>query len=132
MRKIVIIDDDASLRGTLRVLLEKRGYTVAEAENGRDGIKKVESVGADLVLTDVIMPDQDGIETVQILRKTYPGTKVIAMSGGGSFRMNELLTMATKLGAEGRLEKPFTSEEVLKEIDRVLQHDSRAQPDRPS
>lgn len=120
MRKIVVIDDDDALRLTLKTFLEKNGFSVGEAKDGREGVRKVEELGPDVVLLDIIMPEQDGIETVQILRDAYPGIKVIAISGGGTLRINDLLDVARKLGAEGRLEKPFTCDQAMAEINRVL------------
>lgn len=119
-RKILIVDDDLALRRTLRGVLEKNGFTVTEAANGKEAIKQVEAVGPDIVLTDIIMPEQDGMEIIPTLRKTFPGTKIIAMSGGGSLGMNDLLHIAEKLGADACIEKPFTNDTLLSEIQKVL------------
>ena len=119
MIKVLIIEDDAALRSILRTTLEHFGFRVTEAINGDEGIKVVKADPPNIVLTDILMPDQDGLETISALRKSFPTIRVIAMSGGGRMRSDELLRVALKLGASGCLTKPFTAEILRAEINRV-------------
>lgn len=120
MAKILVIDDEAGFRGTLRIVLTRSGFTVAEAENGREGLKAIEAESPDLVLIDVVMPEQDGFETIPMLRDRYPALKIIAITGGGPMEVEDLLHVAKKLGATECLAKPFESETLLSVIQRVL------------
>jgi DNA-binding response OmpR family regulator len=118
--KILVIDDDVVLRGILRTALEYHGFLASGASNGREAITLIQNEIPDVVLTDVVMPDQDGLETIGVLRKRFPEVKIIAMSGGGPMDVNDLLNVARKLGADGCLPKPFANESLLAEIERVL------------
>lgn len=120
MPRILVIDDDAAMRTTLKAVLEKNGYLVAEAANGFDGLTVVEAGGVDLVLTDLVMPEQEGLETIKDLRKRFPAVKIIAMTGGGPMIFHDLLPVAKKFGANGCLAKPFENETLLAEIQRVM------------
>jgi len=120
MAKILIIEDDNSFRNVLVQMLEKAGFEVFQAENGNQAIKHCESENPDLVLTDIIMPDKEGLETIQELLSICPALKIIAMSGGGRFGPNSYLPLAQKLGAKKTLQKPFMREELLNAITEVL------------
>ncbi len=104
---ILIIEDDDSYRNMLGSALECEGYRVTLAENGKVGIKAFRNDPADVVLTDVIMPEKEGIETIMDLRKTYPELKIIAMSGGAP-HSETYLKICAQLGAESTLSKPFS------------------------
>ncbi len=116
MPSILIIDDDASIRDSLRRTLHKEGYTILEASEGRGGLKQLEHSLADLILLDMFMPDKDGLETIGELRRTHPGIRIIAMSGGGFKGTVDVLHVATKLGARRTLAKPFTREQLLEAV----------------
>lgn len=120
MIKILVIEDDNSFRNVLMQMLEKAGYEVIQAENGNQALKICESFSPDLVLTDIIMPDKEGLETIQELLSICPEIKIIAMSGGGRFGPNSYLPLAQKLGARKTLQKPFMREELLSAIAEVL------------
>jgi len=107
MSRILVIDDDAALRTIVRKMLEA-DHEVVEAANGNEGLTLFRQGGADLVISDLIMPDRDGIETIQELREGWPGVKILAMSGGGSIDPRERLIDAELLGADASLLKPFT------------------------
>ena len=83
MALILIIDDDDQIRRVLRKTLERDGYDVADAPNGKEGIRLYRENPADLVITDIIMPEKEGIETIRELRRDFPEVKIIAISGGG-------------------------------------------------
>ena len=113
MPSILIIDDDACVLRVLRRVLEIEGYAVSEARDGREGLRCMEYDPADLVISDVYMPDMDGIEFLIRVRKIAPEAKVVAMSGGGYLTTEEVLGAASILGAVGVLRKPFTREDIL-------------------
>ena len=113
MPSILIIDDDDSLRDSLRRALHKEGYTLVEANEGRSALKLLEHLSPDLILLDMFMPEKDGLETIMELRRTHPGIRVIAMSGGGFKGTVDVLHVAKKLGVRRTLSKPFTREQLL-------------------
>lgn len=129
MKRILLIDDDELLRRMLRIALRHCGYEVAEAGDGRQGLKLHRSAPADLVVTDLIMPEQEGLETIQEFRRHHPTVKIIAMSGGGRFCARGVLPAAKFLGADRTFEKPFANQDLLAAIRELLaQTPSDAQP----
>lgn len=121
MIKILVIEDDNSFRNVLVTMLVRAGYEVLQAENGAQAVKHCKVTKPDLVLTDIIMPDKEGLETIQELLGLCPNLKIIAMSGGGRFGPNSYLPLAEKLGAKKTLQKPFLREELLSAIKEVLE-----------
>lgn len=120
MAQILFIDDDAGLRRTARSMLEAGHHSVLEAENGRDGLKLFESRAPDVVITDVIMPDMDGIETLRAIKQRDPAARVIAISGGDMARY--ILRCMRVFGAAEALAKPFDGRQLLDAVGRVLAH----------
>jgi CheY-like chemotaxis protein len=120
MSHILLIDDDDLLRPMLCAMLEEMGHTVTEARNGKEGTRLYRSVAADLVLTDLIMPEKEGIETIMDLRKDFPGVKIIAMSGGGRVSAADYLRIAQQVGAGRILSKPFSEDELRLAIAAML------------
>jgi two-component system, chemotaxis family, chemotaxis protein CheY len=120
MARILVIDDDVHICETVRRTLEARGHSVQSVEDGADGIASLAELAPDLVITDVFMPGQDGIETLLEIRKAFPVLKVIVMSGGDSSGLINLLDDAEMLGADRTLAKPFTPEELVAAVDGVL------------
>lgn len=112
MRHILIIDDEESIRTTLDGVLRAAGYATRTAPNGVEGIQMIRDQPADLVITDLFMPEKEGIETIMELHQEFPDLKIIAMSGGLYGRM-DLLTAAAHLGAHRILAKPFGGDELL-------------------
>ncbi|HSI08370.1 MAG: response regulator [Rariglobus sp.] len=112
MPHILLIEDDTLLRGMLKDQLEEMGHTVTEAGDGKEGLVQQALAPADLVLTDLIMPEKEGIETIMELRKKWPGVKIIAMSGGGRVTAASYLSIASRMGAGAVLNKPFSSYEL--------------------
>lgn len=121
MAHILVIDDDDQIRKTLRAVLEREGHEVVEAPDGKVGMRIFQDKGADLVITDIIMPEKDGIETILELRKDYPDAKIIAMSGGGEIEPRVYLRFASQLGALRTLVKPFEREELLTAVQELLE-----------
>ena len=107
MPQILLIDDDPTLRRALRIALEKSGHHVAEAANGREGLAAFSAHPADLIVTDIIMPDVEGIETIRRLRGQSKRVPIIAISGGGRGSAEDYLLFAKALGATQVFEKPF-------------------------
>jgi CheY-like chemotaxis protein len=120
MALILLIEDDFNLRQVLTAALEKTGHEVMEAPNGKIGIEEFIKRPADLVVTDLFMPEQDGIETIMILKNKYPDVKIIAMSGGGRMPPESYLESAKILGAIQVLSKPFEISDFLDALDMVL------------
>ena len=121
MPVILIIDDDDALRATMRKILERAGHEVRDAGDGDRGLRIFREDGADLVITDIIMPEKEGIETIQELREEDPDLPILAVSGGGRADPAEPLTDARLLGADETLAKPFTVEELQETVARMLQ-----------
>jgi DNA-binding response OmpR family regulator len=119
MARILIIDDDDALRGVIAQNLELAGHTAIEASDGRQGVDVFHVTKIDLVLTDLVMPGKEGVETIIELHRERPDLPIIAMSGGMP-RSAMYLEIAAKLGARRALAKPFTPQELLKAIDEVL------------
>ena len=120
MARILIIDDEDLVRFTLRQILERTGHEVLEAENGRQGIALHRASPADVIITDIIMPEQEGVETIIELRRDYPAVEIIAVSGGGRIGSREYLELARKFGARHVFAKPFDQRELLRAVDETL------------
>jgi two-component system chemotaxis response regulator CheY len=120
MVRILVIDDDDDFRSMLRTALEQDGYVVEEARNGHEGSQRYRTAPADLVLLDLLMPDQEGLETIRTLRQAFPAVKIIAISGGTG-RLN-FLPLAQMFGALRILQKPFTLHQLQEVMREVLQH----------
>ena len=118
MARILIIDDDPDLRAVLAQMLRLAGYEVALAANGREGLERALKQPADLVLTDIYMPEQEGLETILELRRRFPQLPVLAMSGRAA--AGTMLGIAQRLGAIAVLQKPFSSDELLTLVSRSL------------
>jgi DNA-binding response OmpR family regulator len=117
--RILVIDDEASVRAFIRQTLETEGYEVKEAADGKEGLAALRPYPADLIITDIFMPNKEGIDTIRTVREQFPQTKILAISGGGSRRM-EVLSAAVQFGAHHALEKPFTPAELVAAINVAL------------
>ena len=120
MERILIIDDEQQIRSMLRLMLEREGYEVIEASDGIEGIKAYRQKPAGLIITDLIMPNKDGIGMIIELHKEYPDVKIIAMSGGGLNKPEGYLKGAKKLGAACTLTKPIDREKMLWAVKNTL------------
>ncbi len=119
MANLLLIDDDKDLREILTMTLVEAGHVVRQAKEGREAVMLFRREPADVVITDLIMPGQEGIETIVALRKERPKLPIIAISGGVE-HSPVYLGIAARLGAQRTLAKPFTIDELLKAIDEVL------------
>jgi len=126
-KQILIIDDDDGIRHILRRALEDAGYAVSEAADGAAGLKRFREAKADLVITDIIMPEREGMETIMTLRKESPDTAIIAVSGGGCGGA-DYLAVAVKLGAVRVFRKPFSLAGVVGAVREVLEGEEAPEP----
>jgi two-component system chemotaxis response regulator CheY len=115
--RVLLIDDEPMVRKIVRKMLERAGHAVVDVENGRTGLDQLERAAFDLIVTDIIMPDVEGIEVLMTVRERHPSIAVVAMSGGGRVGNVDFLDVARKLGAAATLEKPFAQDALLKAID---------------
>jgi YesN/AraC family two-component response regulator len=118
--RILIIDDEEQIREMLAQMLTREGYEVVHAENGKEGMRVCREEDVDLIITDIIMPEKDGIEMILELRHDFPNLKVIAISGGGRLGPDGYLEMAQKLGAHRTFFKPFNRKEILDAVQELL------------
>lgn len=116
MDSVLIIEDDNFVQQMLKQTFERAGYEVATASNGRIGLQLFQYKPFDVVITDLIMPDMEGIETIAHLRKNKADVKVIAISGGGRNNPDDYLHLAKKLGAARTFAKPVDRDELLKAV----------------
>ena len=122
-QSILVIDDDEPIRVLLRAMLEREGYRVLDASDGNEGIKQYTETPTDLVITDLIMPEKEGIETIRDLRRKFPDVKIIAVSGGGRIGPDAYLKMAKVVGAFRALTKPIDRKILLKAVKEVIEMD---------
>ncbi|VAX19029.1 hypothetical protein MNBD_NITROSPINAE03-915 [hydrothermal vent metagenome] len=120
MAHVMIIDDDQYVRSVVKQMLEAAGYVVTEASSGREGIEKHKENPADLIITDIIMPDEGGLETIMKLKRDYPKIKIIAISGGGRIVQVDFLDIAKNLGVVRTMQKPLERAELLEAVAETL------------
>jgi DNA-binding response OmpR family regulator len=116
-KKVLIVDDDESVRRMLAALLEASGYEVAQASNGREALNRADTLEADIILTEIVMPEMEGLQLIQELLQLNPGLRIIAMSGAD--RAESYLATAKSLGAKATLTKPLTAGELLQTLREV-------------
>jgi CheY-like chemotaxis protein len=121
-RSILLIDDNDQIRALLRRILEEAGYFVIDAANGREGLRQFRQTPVALVITDLLMPDSDGLEVTMTLRRESPHVKIIALTGGAG--EPNLLQVAKLLGAHRTMKKPLEMTELLKAVQQELQEGS--------
>jgi len=121
MASILVIDDDEQILRTLHQVLEIEGHEVVDASNGKEGIRLFKENGADLIITDIVMPEKEGLETITELRRDFPDVKIIAISGGGRVDPESYLKLAKGFGALRTLTKPFEREELLEAVRELLE-----------
>jgi DNA-binding NtrC family response regulator len=120
MAKILVIDDDVIVRETIVQILEDGGHQVVSAEDGKRGMAAFRSEHPDLIITDIIMPEQEGIQTITEIRGVQPNAKIIAISGGGRIGNTDFLKIARHLGAFDAIAKPFDPDDLLSRVGRCL------------
>lgn len=113
MREILIADDDPGIRQALKLALEAAGYRVRVAANGEEAFSLQRGAPADVLITDIFMPDNDGFEAIDRFRRSFPATKIIAMSGDAKRARLEYLPVAALIGVDATLKKPFNAGQLL-------------------
>ena len=119
-QQILLIEDDNCVRELLHQTLARAGYDVIPASDGDEGLDLYRNNKPDLVITDIVMPQKEGLQMILELRRADPDSKVIAMSGGGRYSNSDYLKLAKKFGARATLCKPFQREEILNAVREVL------------
>jgi len=127
MGSILIIDDEEDIRDALQMVLESVGHDVKVASNGNEAVELQRGEPADLIITDIIMPGKDGIDTIKEIRQEFPGIRIIAISGGGGVQPTEYvpeaitttayLAAAKEAGADIVFTKPFEREDLIQAVD---------------
>lgn len=121
MAHILIVDDEENVLGVLKNILENKGHTVQTATNGKDGINKNKTNKFDIIITDIFMPDKDGLEFILELTKIKSDVKIIAISGGSPYEYpKDYLNIAEKMGADFTMEKPIDDKRLLEMVDELI------------
>ena len=119
-KRILIIDDEEGIRRMMKLALEKAGYETLDAPDGRSGLNVYQETLPDLVITDIFMPEMEGLETIMALRQVNPDVRIMTISGGGRCGC-DYLPLALKLGSSQTLAKPFTPKELLGAVRELLE-----------
>lgn len=127
VKRILIIDDEASAREILRKILEIEGYEVVEAVNGHQGVELFSAQPCDLVITDMVMPVKDGLKTILEIREMVPDLPVIAVSGGGAISKERYLAVAGYIEGVVAIAKPFSRQQIVESVRQLL--DKEIPPD---
>lgn len=130
MQSVLVVDDELDVRDAIERVLERSGYSVRKAGDAADAMEELRRSGADVVITDIIMPKIDGVEAIRSIRKEFPSVRIIAISGGGNFGItayrptaittSAYLAAAERAGADVVLTKPFESKDLLRAVEQVL------------
>ena len=121
MARILVIDDDIQILEMLRQTLEREGYEVVDAHDGKEGMRLYREAPTDLIITDLIMPEKEGVETIMELKRDFPDVKIIAISGGGRVGPENYLRIAKKLGAMHTFTKPVQRQDMIKAVKELLE-----------
>jgi len=119
-KKILVIEDNELMCSILKELLENAGFTVIDAPDGKVGMRLYRENDVDLVITDIIMPEKEGIETIRELKQENPDVKIIAVSGGGRINSMDYLQIAERLGVQRTFTKPYDEDEILKAVNELI------------
>jgi DNA-binding response OmpR family regulator len=120
MNSVLVIDDDPVVCSVVQRVLEKQGFEVAAACDGQSGLSRFAELGPDLVIVDILMPGKEGIATILELREANPDTRILAMTGGGTFSAADVLRIAELLGADNSITKPFAPAALVSMVERCL------------
>jgi two-component system, chemotaxis family, chemotaxis protein CheY len=122
-KRILVIDDEDMIRQLVKEMLEVEGYIVTTAANGKEGLQLYQRELPDLIITDIFMPEMEGLETIRTLQRDSSKVKIIAISGGGERGMISFLSHAKRFGALRTLQKPFSRQDLLTSVGEVLGED---------
>jgi len=115
-KRVLVVDDDADMRLTLKLALELAGYVVDAAANGREALELQRRQPAEVLITDIFMPDADGFEAIDAFRRQFPQTKIVVVSGGARSSKRDYLPDAELIGVDATLQKPFEIETLLRTL----------------
>lgn len=118
-RRLLIVDDDADMRLSLKLALEMAGYDAAVAADGREALNLQKQSPADILITDIFMPDTDGFEVIDAVRRGFPQTRIVVVSGGARLAKREYLLDAALMDVDAILQKPFDVETLLRTLDTI-------------
>jgi CheY-like chemotaxis protein len=121
MAQVLVVDDEDQVRKLIRLVMEQEGHTVVEASNGKRATQRIQEAEIDLVISDVVMPDMDGLELIREIRRTYQGIKILAISGAGKEGPGLYLNIAERFGADAILMKPFAPDQLIEKVSALLQ-----------
>ena len=127
MPKILVIDDEPQIRSLIKTFLTRSGYEVDEAGDGIEGVERMKANPADLVITDLLMPKQEGLETIRQIRKDFPDVKIIAMSGGSQLTVMDFLPIAEKFGAVKVFHKPLDFTAMVDAVKELVPLEKKAE-----
>ncbi|MGQ0811449.1 MAG: response regulator [Nitrospiraceae bacterium] len=123
MPSVLVVDDEDQVRALMKEALEQAGYEVNVARDGKEGLRSYRNTPSDLVIMDILMPDQDGLESIMTLRREFPSAKVIAVTGGSDMiGILNFLDVAKMLGARRTLHKPFDMKALIDAAQAELKH----------
>ena len=120
MSSILVVDDDAQVLEVMSEMLRLEGHEVTLADNGREAVQCIDAVPFDLVITDLIMPEKEGLETIADIRRSQDTVPILAISGGGRMGPADYLETAKFIGANATLAKPFARQELISTVDSLL------------
>src|SRR4051812_3411747 len=120
MASILVVDDTPAIRGLVARMLTSAGHSVTQATNGKEALRTFQGDEFELVVTDIVMPEMEGLELIRAIRKVNPHVKIIGMSGGGRGTSSDYLTMARSFGAVATLQKPFDPKDLLSAVESAL------------
>lgn len=121
MGKVLVVDDEPYILLMIKKMLEQSGHEVDLASNGKEGLEMLNNKPFDILITDIVMPEKEGLETIREVRHKYPELKIIAISGGGRLDSNEYLEPARLFGAKRIIKKPFQKAEIINAVNELLQ-----------
>lgn len=119
LRRLLVVDDNEDMRQSMKRLLEHFGYEVRVARDGSHALEIQRQTQSDVLISDIFMPDTDGLETIKQFREAFPATRIIAMSGGGASLEADYLSTASVIGADAILRKPFSKESLLQALEKL-------------
>src|SRR4029453_7884077 len=128
MARVLIIDDDAPTRDVLRQLLNREGYETVEACDGHEGVQCSQAVSMDVIILDMLLPEQSGLEVIRALRVVDPAVPIIAISGYGHTGPLDVLRVAERFGVQRTFQKPFHLQELLKAVRSLMQEKDGGPP----
>ena len=120
MAQVLVVDDDDQVRKLISLVLQQEGHTVVEASNGKMAIQHIQEAEINLVISDIVMPDMDGLELIRGIRRIHPGIKILAISGAGKEGPGLYLNMAEQFGADAILTKPFAPDQLIEQVSALI------------